>query len=126
MYRHYQSVRYPFIFYLSIPLKQLTVPADTPLAIPVVPMASLTLASDAVPRKPELCLFVGPPAIGKSSFYRKHFQPEGYIHVNQDTLGTRPKCIKATKEALENGQSVVVGERWCCPSACFNSADLPG
>jgi bifunctional polynucleotide phosphatase/kinase len=58
----------------------------------------------------ELILFVGYPCLGKSSFYRRHFQPIGYKHVNQDTLKTRDKCIKAVEQALGTGESCVVGE----------------
>lgn len=45
---------------------------------------------------------------GKSTFARRHFLPHGYAHVNQDTLKTKEKCVKATIEALTNGKSVVV------------------
>ncbi|KAH9061190.1 polynucleotide kinase 3 phosphatase-domain-containing protein [Lactarius vividus] len=31
-----------------------------------------------------------------------------YVHVNQDTLGSRPKCIKAAEEALSAGKSCVI------------------
>ena len=33
----------------------------------------------------------------------------GYVHVNQDTLKTRDKCVKAVQEALREGKSCVVG-----------------
>lgn len=56
----------------------------------------------------ELVIFVGVPASGKSTFARKHFVPHGYLHVNQDTLKTKEKCIKAAGQAIESGQSVVV------------------
>ncbi|CEH13609.1 Polynucleotide kinase 3' phosphatase [Ceraceosorus bombacis] len=58
--------------------------------------------------KLELVFFVGPPASGKTSYYRRHFAPRGYVHVNQDTLKTRDKCIKAAEAALQKGQSVVI------------------
>ncbi|KAL6053486.1 DNA kinase/phosphatase Pnk1 [Balamuthia mandrillaris] len=61
-----------------------------------------------VSQKQELILFVGFPASGKSTFARKHFVPHGYVHVNQDTLKTKPKCLKATEEGLAEGKSVVV------------------
>ncbi|KAF9239632.1 HAD-like domain-containing protein [Melanogaster broomeanus] len=60
------------------------------------------------PLKPELVLFTGFPSLGKSSFYHKHFAPVGYTHVNQDTLGTRAKCVKAAEEALRAGKSCVI------------------
>lgn len=33
----------------------------------------------------------------------------GYVHVNQDTLGTRQKCLKAAEEALVAPKSCVIG-----------------
>ncbi|KZV76862.1 PNK3P-domain-containing protein [Peniophora sp. CONT] len=56
----------------------------------------------------EVVIFVGPPCVGKSTFYRTRFKDAGYVHINQDTLKTRPKCLKATEEALEKGLSCVV------------------
>ncbi len=70
-----------------------------PAEPPILPAAS----------SPELVIFVGYPALGKSSFFQTHFVPAGYTHVNQDMLKTRDKCIKAAAEALQAGQSVVVG-----------------
>jgi bifunctional polynucleotide phosphatase/kinase len=56
----------------------------------------------------ELVLFVGPPAIGKTTHYTRHFAPRGYVHINQDTLGTRAKCITAARTALAAGTSAVI------------------
>ncbi|KAI9569087.1 polynucleotide kinase 3 phosphatase-domain-containing protein [Boletus coccyginus] len=61
-----------------------------------------------VPPKTELVLLIGFPCLGKSSFYRRHFVPAGYVHVNQDTLGTRQKCLKAAEEALVASKSCVI------------------
>ena len=44
----------------------------------------------------------------QSTFARKHFVPHGYVHVNQDTLKNKERCVKATAEALQAGKSVVV------------------
>ncbi|TRM59459.1 polynucleotide kinase 3 phosphatase-domain-containing protein [Schizophyllum amplum] len=76
----------------------LKLPAVTPTSTPIVPE----------PPRQEMVLLHGYPCLGKSTFYRRHFEPAGYVHVNQDVLGTRPKCIKATKEALSEGKSCVI------------------
>ncbi|KAF5358563.1 hypothetical protein D9756_001778 [Leucocoprinus leucothites] len=73
-------------------------PAVTPTLSPIIPRS----------RDKEIVLFCGYPALGKSSFYFRHFHPANYIHINQDTLKTRDKCIKATREALKRGESCVV------------------
>ncbi|TPX38221.1 hypothetical protein SmJEL517_g00200 [Synchytrium microbalum] len=56
----------------------------------------------------ELVLFCGSPACGKTSFYKKHFQSVGHLHVNQDTLKTRSKCLAVAKAALLEGKSCVI------------------
>lgn len=53
-------------------------------------------------------LFCGPPGAGKSTFYWRYLKPLGYERVNQDLLRTKDKCLKAAKEHLEEGDSVVV------------------
>jgi len=54
-------------------------------------------------------LFVGYPAIGKTALFKRHFEPAGYEHINQDTLKTKARCLNAVEAALKAGQSVVVG-----------------
>ena len=58
--------------------------------------------------KQELVIFCGPPGAGKSSFYWKQLEPQGYERVNQDILKTREKCIRAARQLLEAGNSVAV------------------
>ncbi|KAI1587566.1 HisB Histidinol phosphatase [Pyrenophora tritici-repentis] len=60
------------------------------------------------PATPEIVLFCGCPGAGKSSFYWKHLQPFGYARVNQDTLKTREKCVKAATAFLQEGTSAVI------------------
>jgi bifunctional polynucleotide phosphatase/kinase len=86
----------------------LAAPAAPP-APPVAALSALALAPGAAPVRPELCLFVGLPVVGKTRFFRAHFALAGYAHVNQDALGTRAKCVCAATDALAAGTSVVVG-----------------
>jgi hypothetical protein len=77
----------------------LTAPQDSLVTTSVLPPDPHT----------EIVLFVGLPGLGKSTFFRTHFAPAGYVHVNQDTLGSRKKCVRAVEEALEAGKSCVIG-----------------
>lgn len=45
-------------------------------------------------------------ASGKSSFYRRFFPR--YDHINQDTIGTRDKCVKAARISLSEDRAVVI------------------
>ncbi len=74
---------------------------------------TLSKASDLVAhvselREPNIVLFIGPPAAGKSTFYRRYLETLGYERVNQDTLKTRDRCLKVAEEFLEKGQSICV------------------
>lgn len=51
---------------------------------------------------------VGPPASGKSSFYRYHLEPHDYVWVNRDTLKTPAKCREAAKRAISEGKNVAI------------------
>lgn len=75
-------------------------------AHPTPPSAPALLPS--ISPTPELVLFVGSPASGKSTYFDRHFHPAGYAWVNQDTLKTRPKCLSTVEAALLEGKSVVV------------------
>ncbi|OCF78678.1 DNA 3'-phosphatase [Kwoniella mangroviensis CBS 8886] len=81
----------PLLFMLVLTVPHI-VPSHTPITRPTL----------------EIVLFVGPPASGKSSFFRKHFAPEGYEHINQDLLGTRDRCLRIAEHFLTAGKKVVV------------------
>lgn len=68
-------------------------------------------AAEAAPAKAEavgaeLVLLVGPPGCGKSH-YAQHRLSE-HVRVNQDTLGTRKKCIAVARKELAAGRPCVV------------------
>ncbi|KAG0316539.1 hypothetical protein BGZ99_006843 [Dissophora globulifera] len=57
----------------------------------------------------EVIVFCGYPASGKTSFAQKYILPSGqYDYVNQDTLKSKDKCLKATEQSLQNKRAVVV------------------
>lgn len=84
-------------------------PCSLPHVENVDPQSSPTTAVLPPDPQTEIVVFVGPPCLGKSTFYNTHFASAGYVHVNQDTLGSRPKCVKAAEEALVAGRSCVIG-----------------
>ncbi|XWV25197.1 mg415 protein [Tupanvirus deep ocean] len=61
-----------------------------------------------LPRKKEIILMVGPQGSGKTEFVKKYIVPNNYVHINQDICKTKAKCLALTKEALEEGKSVVI------------------
>ncbi|KAG6020747.1 hypothetical protein E4U41_002738 [Claviceps citrina] len=56
----------------------------------------------------DMILFLGQPGAGKSTFFNKFLKQLGYQRVNQDTLGTLPKCVDRAKDLLGQGKSVVI------------------
>jgi bifunctional polynucleotide phosphatase/kinase len=70
---------------------------------------SLSLAIIPPPSSPDIILFVGSPAAGKSTFYRNHLLPMGYFRINQDTLKTRDKCVAEATLLLQQNTPIVVG-----------------
>eukprot|EP01102_Stenamoeba_stenopodia_P003221 TRINITY_DN13157_c0_g1_i1.p1 TRINITY_DN13157_c0_g1~~TRINITY_DN13157_c0_g1_i1.p1 ORF type:complete len:571 (+),score=178.41 TRINITY_DN13157_c0_g1_i1:42-1754(+) len=59
--------------------------------------------------KQEMVILVGPPASGKSTFFRKYFsENSNYVHINMDTLKSKDKCLKTAQSCLQDGKSVVI------------------
>lgn len=56
----------------------------------------------------QIIILIGCPASGKSFFFEEYLEPEGYIHVNRDTLRTWQKCVKITEQSIKDQLSVVV------------------
>ncbi|CAG8490528.1 21222_t:CDS:10, partial [Racocetra persica] len=76
-------------------------PRDVPL---FTPSSQLALPAG----KCEMVILVGYPASGKSTFAKRWLVNDGYVHVNQDALKTKQKCIKACETALKENKSVVI------------------
>ncbi|BGP14822.1 hypothetical protein JCM10213_001812 [Rhodosporidiobolus nylandii] len=73
-------------------------PLYSPTSAPLLPRRLSEF--DSV--EPEVVLFVGFPGSGKTSFFTKHFAPQGYVHINQDTLKTRPACLNLVRACLSS------------------------
>jgi len=77
----------------------------------------------------ELIVCTGSPASGKSSFSIAHF-PD-HVYVNQDTFKTKAKCLKACREGLQSGKSVIIDNTNPEPStraeyvSIANDLDIP-
>lgn len=99
----------PEEYFLKLPAAPYTLTGFHPSSLPTdSPQITPTSTPLVASRSPEVVLFVGYPSLGKSTFYRKHFEPAGYVHINQDILKTRDKCIKAAEEAVKEGKSCVI------------------
>lgn len=62
----------------------------------------------AFPEFLTLTIMVGNPGSGKSTLAREVAEYTGAIHIEQDVLRDRNKVIKATRDALRAGKSVIV------------------
>ena len=53
-----------------------------------------------------LIIMCGFPGSGKTTYVKNNLK--GFIHINQDTLGTKDKCIKACKENMKKNKNIVI------------------
>lgn len=99
----------PEEYFLQLPSAPCILPGFHVSSLPKLPLldppAAQIIPDDA---GTELVIFSGFPCLGKSTFFRRHFAPARYTHINQDTLGSRSKCMKAAEVALKAGTSCVV------------------
>lgn len=51
---------------------------------------------------------VGSPGSGKSFVSTNYLVPEGYVHINRDTLGSWQKCYNALEKYIQEKKSVVI------------------
>ena len=58
--------------------------------------------------QPEVVVFVGFPASGKTTFYHEVMKPHGYVHVNRDTLGSWQRCVNVCEQELKKQRKVVI------------------
>lgn len=79
-----------------------------PVPVPVVPLIQ-------PPKEPDIVLFVGSPASGKSSFFREYLAPMGYERINQDTLKTRDRCVMEATALLEKNIPIAIGNFFLVP-----------
>jgi len=70
---------------------------------PIVPLPNIEFSSGK-----NMVLFVGMQGSGKTTYYEANLLPLGYIHINQDKLGTKAKVMKLFKESLAKGLNCVI------------------
>jgi len=78
--------------------------SSLPKNVPAIIPSSMPLLSN----DSEIVLFVGYPSSGKTTFFNRHFSNAGYIHICQDVLGTRGKCLSTAESSLKGGTSCVI------------------
>lgn len=61
-----------------------------------------------IPTERCMIVFVGMPGVGKTTYYHKVLEPLGYVHVNQDTLGSKSKCLTTTRKVCQNKKCVAI------------------
>lgn len=99
-------------FIYSCQKKDIISKLDTLVTVykPVLINYNIGIYDKFIPNHQEIIITVGYPGSGKSYYVtnyiiKKHIE---YEYINQDTLKTAEKCIKALILALKNGKSVVI------------------
>ncbi|CAI8031832.1 Bifunctional polynucleotide phosphatase/kinase, partial [Geodia barretti] len=69
---------------------------------------------------PEVVVFVGFPASGKTTFYEKIMKPNGYIHVSRDILGSWQKCVNICKHVESRRRYICCAQDLEVPVRCFH------
>ena len=60
-----------------------------------------------VSESPEIVVYTGCPASGKTHFYKEYMR-QYYYHVNRDKLGSWQNCVTQCEHSLQTGNSVVI------------------
>ncbi|KAJ1917069.1 DNA kinase/phosphatase Pnk1 [Mycoemilia scoparia] len=70
-------------------------------------------------------IMVGPPASGKSTISAKHLvRDRGFVHINQDTLGTKQKCIIELQNAINKASDQENSEHsGCCGGVVIDNTN---
>ena len=61
-----------------------------------------------IPDGKNMFVFVGMPGSGKSTFFNTYLSPRGYVHANQDIIGTKAKVLKLVRESITQGLNICV------------------
>lgn len=56
----------------------------------------------------QMIILVGMPGSGKTKFYEENFEPNGYIHINQDIQKTKANVLRIIKDTIQKGKSLVI------------------
>lgn len=54
----------------------------------------------------QMIILVGKPASGKTTFTKKYYND--YVHINQDTLKTKQKCVSKARDSIKSGQNIII------------------
>lgn len=98
-----------FILGAFNPLDYIPIPIPSPKETQIITNNHIQGPIITPAMEPDIILFVGSPAAGKSTFFREHLLPMGYTRINQDTLKTRDRCIAEASTLLAQSTPIVIG-----------------
>lgn len=74
----------------------------------IKPLPRISVNNIDIPNDRTMVLFVGMPGSGKSTYYQTKLAPLGFVHANQDILGTKAKVLSLAKNSMEKGLNVCI------------------
>lgn len=82
----------------------------TPKMVPKYPnvLATNNERYEFIKKDREIVILIGIPGCGKSVLAKEINLKYDYVHINQDTLKTKKKCIDMTKKSINDNKNIII------------------